>query len=142
MMIASLASVIQLSLSLHFMESDKNDSNFDSKKDSNSDCKSNRNSKHKKTSQRNVIVSINILQSLITSATGCKACHELVHLVENTKKAVGLAFLLKIECLNQKCKQTDNNPTIPNYARVLYLIKLQTTLKRKDSGKVIYCKFC
>ena len=29
------------------------------------------------------------------------------------KKAVGLACLLKIECVNQKCKQTDNNPTMP-----------------------------
>ena len=73
---------------------------------------SDRNSKNNVKSERNVIVSINTLQSLITSATRCKACHEPVRLVEDRKNAVGLACLLKTECVNQKCKQTDNNPTM------------------------------
>ena len=94
-------------------ESGESDSNFDSEKDSDSDCESDRNSKKDIASERNVIVSINTLQSLITSATRCKACHEPVRLVEDRKKAVGLACLIKIECSNQKCKQTDNNPTMP-----------------------------
>ena len=74
---------------------------------------SDRNSKNNVKSERNVIVSINALQSLITSANRCNSCHEPVRLVEDRKNAVGLACLLKIECVNQKCKQTDNNPTMP-----------------------------
>ena len=64
-------------------------------------------------SERNIIVSINTLQSLITSATRCKICHGSVRFVENRKNAVGLACLLKIESVNQKCKPTDNNSTMP-----------------------------
>ena len=94
-------------------ESSESDSDFDSKSDSDSDCESDRNSKNNVKSERNVIVSINTLQSVITSATRYKACHEPVCLVDNRKNAVGLACLLKIECVNQTCKQTDNNPTIP-----------------------------
>ena len=55
-----------------------------------------------------------MLQSLINSATRCKAYHhEPVQLLQDRKKAVGLACLLKIECSNQKCKQLDNNTTMP-----------------------------
>ena len=93
-------------------ESDKSDSDFDSEKDIDSDCESNRDSKNNITSERNIIVSINPLQSLITSANRCKACYEMVRLVEDSKKTVGLACLLKIEYSNQKSKQTDNNPYI------------------------------
>ena len=56
---------------------------------------------------------INKLQVLITSATRCKAYHEPVCLAENRKIAVGLICLFKIEFSNQKCKQTDSNPTVP-----------------------------
>ena len=56
---------------------------------------------------------INKLQTLITSATRCKAYHEPVCLAENRKIAVGLICLFKIEFSNQKCKQTDSNPTVP-----------------------------
>ena len=56
---------------------------------------------------------INKLQALITSATRCKAYHEPVCLAENRKIAVGLICLFKIEFSNQKCKQTDSNPTVP-----------------------------
>ena len=75
-------------------------SGFDSEKDSDSDCESDRNSKNDITSERNVIVSVNTLQSLITSATRCKAYHEPARFVEDRKKAVGLACLLKLECSN------------------------------------------
>ena len=74
---------------------------------------SDRNNKNNVKSERKVIVSKNTLQSLITSVTRYKACHEPVCLDEDRKNAVGLACLLKIECVNQKCKQTDNNPTMP-----------------------------
>ena len=69
-------------------ESDKSDSDFDSEKDSDSDCESDRDSK-------NIIVSIDMLQSLINSANRCKACYETVRLVEDRKKTVGLVCLLK-----------------------------------------------
>ena len=46
-------------------ESEESDSDFDSEKDSDSDCESNRNSKNNITSGRNIIVSINTLQSLV-----------------------------------------------------------------------------
>ena len=85
-------------------ESGESDSDFDPEKDSDSDCESDRNSKKDIASERNVVVSINTLQSLITSATRCKACHEPVRIVEDRKKAVGLACLLKIKyiCLTFK----------------------------------------
>ena len=41
-------------------------------------------------------MSINMLQFLITSVTRCKACHGVVCLVEDRKKAVALACLLKL----------------------------------------------
>ena len=78
-------------------ESDKSDSDFDSEKDIDSDCESNRDNQNNITSERNIIVSINPLQSLITSANRCKVCYEMVCLVEDRKKTVGLACLLKIE---------------------------------------------
>ena len=104
-------------------ESSESDSSFDSESDIDSDCESDRNSKNNVKLERNVIVSINMLQSPITSATRCKVCHELVRLVEDRKNAVGLACLLKIECLNQKCKQTYNNPTIPITKKVDLFMK-------------------
>ena len=52
-------------------ESGERDSDFDSKSDSDSDYESDRNSKNNVKSGRNVIVPINTLQSLITSATRC-----------------------------------------------------------------------
>ena len=55
-------------------QSNKSDCDFDAKSDSDSGCKSDRNSKNNVKSERSVIVSINALQSLITSATRCKAC--------------------------------------------------------------------
>ena len=94
-------------------ESGESDSDFDSESDSDSDYESDRNRKNNVKSERNVIVPINTLQSLITSTTRCKACHELVRLVEDRKNAVGIACLLKIECVNQKCKQTDKNRSMP-----------------------------
>ena len=54
-------------------ESGESDSNFDSESDSDSDCESDRNGKNNAKSEKNVILSINMLQSLITSATRCKA---------------------------------------------------------------------
>ena len=56
-------------------ESGESDSDFDSESDSDSDCESDRNSKNNVKSERNVIVSINTLQSLITSANRCKVYH-------------------------------------------------------------------
>ena len=99
----------------------ESDSVLDSEKDSDSDCESDRNSKNDIASERNVIVSINTVQSLITSAPRCDACHEPVRLVEYRKKAVGLACFLKIEFSNQKCKQTDNNPTMPMAKKRIFL---------------------
>ena len=61
---------------------------------------------------------INTLQAVITSATRCKAYHEPVCLVEDRKVAVRLTFLLKIEFLNQKCKLTNNNPTMQMIEKV------------------------
>ena len=63
-------------------ETDESDSDSDSEKGSDSDCKSDRNSKNNIT-ERNITVLINTLQSLLTSATRCKACHKLVRLVED-----------------------------------------------------------
>ena len=99
----------------------ESDSDLDSEKDSDSDCESDRNSKNDIASERNVIVSINTVQSLITSAPRCDACHEPVRLVEYRRKAVGLACFLKIEFSNQKCKQTDNNPTMPMAKKWIFL---------------------
>ena len=76
-------------------ESDKSGSDFDSEKDSDSDCESDRDSKNNVTTERNIIVSIDMLQSLINSANRCKACYETVRLVEDRKKTVGLVCLLK-----------------------------------------------
>ena len=81
-------------------ESDESDSDFGSEKRSDSNCESDRNRKGNITSERDVIVSVNMLQYLITSATTCKVCQEPVCLVEDRKKDVGLACLLKIESLN------------------------------------------
>ena len=61
---------------------------------------------------------INTLQAVITSATRCKAYHEPVCLVEDRKVTVRLTFLLKIEFLNQKCKLTNNNPTMQMIEKV------------------------
>ena len=66
-------------------ESGERDSDFDPESDSDSDCKSDRDSKNDVKSEGNLIVSINKLQFLITSATRCKACHETVRLVEDRK---------------------------------------------------------
>ena len=56
-------------------DSGKSDSDFDSKSDSDSHCESERNSKNNVKSEGNVIVSINALQSLITSATSISYCY-------------------------------------------------------------------
>ena len=69
-------------------------------KKTDSDHESDKNSKNDITEK--CYCTINTLHSLITSATRCKACHKLVCVVEDRKKAVGLACLLKIESLNQK----------------------------------------
>ena len=100
---------------------DKSESDFDSEKGSDSHCEGDRNSKNKIISEKNIIVFTNTLPSLIISATRCIACHEPVCLVEDRRKTVGLACLLKIECSNQKCKQTDNNPTMPMTKKWIFL---------------------
>ena len=41
-----------------------------------------------------------MLEPLITSKNRCKTCHEPVCLLEDRKKAVGLACLQKRECSN------------------------------------------
>ena len=60
-------------------ESGESDSDFDSESDSDSDCESDRNSKNNVKSERNVNVSINTLQFLITSAT--RLCLYVLQLV-------------------------------------------------------------
>ena len=87
--------------------------NFDkesSKSDSDSDSEIEKKKKKDIKSERNVVVFINTLQSLITSAT-----NYIMNWIALLKVewAVGLACLLKIECTIQKCKQTNNNPTMP-----------------------------
>ena len=62
-----------------------------------------------------------MLEPLITSTNRCKTCHEPVCLLEDRKKAVGLACLQKIECSNQKYKQTDNNLVIPMAKEWIFL---------------------
>ena len=60
----------------------------------------------------------------ITLATRCKAYHEPYRLVEDRKKAVELACLLKVACSNQKCKQSDNKPTMLMTKKVDLSMKL------------------
>ena len=106
-------------------ESGESHRDFHSEKDSDSDCKSDRNNKNNITSEKNITVPTNTLESLIVSATRCKACHELVRLVEDRKKAFGLVCLLKIECSKQRCKLIKNQ-----------IDKNSTMLMAKESGSL------
>ena len=94
-------------------ESGESDNDFDSEKD-----RADRNIKNYVTSERNVIVSINTLQSLITSANRCKHVMNRFALLR-IEKSCWISLFAKNRMFESK--QTDNNPTMPMTKRWIFL---------------------
>ena len=52
---------------------------------------------------KNIIISIESLTTLITKFTVCKKCHGQINVIEDCSNSVGLARTFKIECNHKEC---------------------------------------
>ena len=59
---------------------------------------------------KNIVVSVSILERLICSSTGCKYCHESVSLIEDQQYSDELARRFKIHCTSTKCQRKNRKP--------------------------------
>ena len=83
--------------------SQDNDSDWEessSEEDENSDS----NTEELPLQDKNVVVSVSILERLICSSTVCKYCHESVSLIEDQQYSAGLARRFKIQCTSRNCQ--------------------------------------
>ena len=59
---------------------------------------------------RNIVVSLSILERLICSSMVCKYCHELACLIEDQQYSAGLARRFKIQCTSTNCQFKNPKP--------------------------------
>ena len=59
---------------------------------------------------KNIVVSVSILERLICSSTVCKYCHESVSLFEDQHYSDGLARRFKIQCTSANCHLKNPKP--------------------------------
>ena len=59
---------------------------------------------------RNIVVSLSILERLICSSMVCKYCHELACLIEDQQYSAGLARRFKIQCTSTNCQFKNPEP--------------------------------
>ena len=59
---------------------------------------------------KNIVVSVSILERLICSSTVCKYCHESVSPIEDQRYSAGLARRLKIQCTSTNCQLKNLKP--------------------------------
>ena len=80
-----------------------NDSDWE-KSSSEEDENSDSNTEELPLQDKNVVVSVSILERLIYSSTVCKYCHESVSLIEDQQYSAGLARRFKIQCTSRNCQ--------------------------------------
>ena len=59
---------------------------------------------------KNIVVSVSILERLICSSMVCKYCHESACLIEDQQYSAGLARRFKIQCTSTNCQFKNPKP--------------------------------
>ena len=81
----------------NYTSSEDNDSDWE-ESSSEDDESSDSNTEELPVEDKNIVVSVSILERLICSSTVCKYCHESVSLIEDQQHSTGLARRFKIQC--------------------------------------------
>ena len=93
----------------NYMSSEDNDSEWE-KSSSEEDESSDSNMEELPVEDKNMVVSLSILERLICSLTVCKYCHESVSLIEDQQYSNGLARRFKIQCSSTNCQPKNPKP--------------------------------
>ena len=91
------------------MSSEDNDSEWE-KTSSEEDESSDSNMEELPVEDKNMVVSLSILERLICSSTVCKYCHESVSLIEDQQYSTGLARRFKIQCSSTNYQSKNPKP--------------------------------